>query len=141
MKSIIILISLLFLFACGQVQYIGSFKYTPLPDVNVKLVLVELIKGSGQYSTVHFEYFINNNSNESIKLTANNVKAIINGTQTADTKYNSLASVPNAEFEIDKRESQHKLFFVIESKALSKGIHDFKMVDLGLSIYQNDGSA
>jgi hypothetical protein len=105
------------------------------------LVLVELIKGSGQYSTVHFEYFINNNSNESLKLTANNVKAIINGTQTADTKYNSLASVPDAEFEIDKRESQHKLFFIIESKALSKGIHDFKMVDFGLSIYKNDGSA
>jgi hypothetical protein len=141
MKSILVLSTLLFLYACGQSQHIASFEYNPLPDVNAKLVLVDLVNESGQYSRVHFDYFINNNSNESIKLTANNVRAKINGVETADTKYDSLASVPDAEFEIDKNESKHKLFFIIESKALSKGIHDFQMVDFGLSIIKKGGSA
>jgi len=113
MKSILVLSSLLCLYACGQSQHIAAFEYKPLPGVNAKLVLVDLVNESGQYSTVHFEYFINNNSSDSIKLTANNVRAKINGVQTAGTKYDSLASVPDAEFEIDKHESEHKLFFII----------------------------
>ena len=58
MKSILVLSSLLFIYACEQSQHIGSFEYNPLPDVNVKLVLDDLVEGSGQYSTVHFVYFI-----------------------------------------------------------------------------------
>jgi hypothetical protein len=141
MKSIIMLSALFFLFACARSEHIATFEYKPLPDVKVKLVLDDLVEGSGQFSTVHFVYFINNNSSESIILIANNVKAKINGVQTADTKYDSLASLPDAEFEIEKHESEHKLFFIIDSNALSKGIHDFQMVDFGLSINKNDGSA
>ena len=141
MKSILLLSTLIFLYACWQSQHISIYEYNPLPDVNVKLVFVDLVNESGPYSTVHFDYFIKNKSKQRVELTANNVRAKINGVETTDTKYDSLSSVPDAKFEIEKGKSEHKLYFIVESKALSKGIHDIQIVDFGLSINKNDGSA
>jgi hypothetical protein len=138
MKTLSLFIAILsFLVSCDQHKHMASFEFSPLPDVDAKVFVIEVENGSAQYSTVVFDYLIYNSSENNIKLTANNVRANINGVETVDAKYSSLASAPDAEFQIDKGESKHKLFFIIDSTALSKGIRNFEMVDSGLSIIKN----
>ncbi len=133
MKNIT-LITLIFSFLSCGIQSDQIFNYTPFDGIEAKVILKESESSYNDYSTIHFEYIIQNSSKAPIRLTANNIKAKINGQETIDTKYNSLASIPDADFVILDAESKHELFFIIGSSVLSGGIRNFNLTASGLSI-------
>lgn len=131
MKNLI-LITLIFSFLSCGTNNGHIYNYSPFDGVETKVILKESERSSNDYTVVHFEYIIQNSTKTTIRLTANKIKAKINGQETIDTKYNSLASVPDADFVIEDTESKHDLFFIIDSSALSNGIQNFNLTASGL---------
>ncbi len=133
MKQVIFLSIILAFLSCSN-QSSKIYKYKPFDGVETEIQLKNHEISSDEYSVVHFEYTIRNIKAKPLRLDANKIQAIINGERTIDAKYNSLASVPDADFVINEAESQHDLFFIIITSAISDGIRNFDLIDSGLSI-------
>ncbi len=133
MKQIIFTAIILAFLSCSN-QNSKIYKYNPLDGVETEIQLKNYEESPDGHSVVHFEYKIRNINTKPLRLTVNKIQAKINGKKTIDAKYNSLASVPDANFLISSAESQHDLFFIIKTSAISDGIIDFDLTASGLSI-------
>ena len=133
MKQIIFTAIILAFLSCSN-QSSKIYKYNPFDGVETEIKLKNHEVSSDEHSVVHFEYTIRNNKSKPIRLNAHKIQAIINGEKTIEAKYNSLASVPDADLLINEAESQHDLFFIITTSAISDGIRNFDLLASGLSI-------
>ncbi len=82
---------------------------------------------------LYFELIIENTSNEDVFLDVGKIQANLNGELSAETYYDSLASVMPEKERLNSGRTENKLYFVFPEILKNEELKDFKIINYGLS--------
>ena len=129
----LLLVLLVALSGCG-IDASGTYKYEPIKDVaytvnTTKLKHHEDIKAVFLY----FELTIENKSSKEIYFNVSEIKSELNGEESTETYYDSLASVLPKKERLKKGQTKLNLYFVFSEKQKNRELKEFKVINYGLS--------
>lgn len=132
MKKIILLISLVFLiFSCSN---LGEYNFQPIPKVNLKVVLNNLVyysESSNIFTSLYFDYKIINESKSDIYFNFDSIKVRFNGYVSSKIYFNSIASVIPTRKKLNIGENHFSLYAVFSDSLVSTKPNNFKLVSYG----------
>ena len=83
---------------------------------------------------LHFDLQIENNSYKEVFLDIGRIQANLNGVNSREVYYDSLASVMPEKEILNRGLTEHKLYFVFPETNKNMDLRDFRVTSYGLSI-------
>ncbi len=113
----------------------GTYIYKPFKNITFTLHTKELKYRSDVKAVfLHFDLQIENNSNKEVLLNIGKIQANLNGVNSRETYYDSLASVMPEKEILNRGLTEHKLYFVFPESIKNMNLRDFRVTSHGLSI-------
>lgn len=109
-----------------------DYKYQPLENVGVNVFVAKIeVKEEGK-TFIQFKYDINNNSPSPVTLKPASIRIIVNGEKSEFVRNNDLASAPEAETQLEKGDSEHEFYLMVNKVFENREIREFRVVNFGL---------
>ncbi|VAW95523.1 hypothetical protein MNBD_GAMMA21-1475 [hydrothermal vent metagenome] len=129
MNKYILFLILMMVAGCSETV---EYKYQPLENVGVNVFVAKIeVKEEGK-TFIQFKYVINNNSPSPVTLKPASIRIIVNGEKSEFVRNNDLASAPEAETQLEKGDSEHEFYLMVNKVFENREIREFRVVNFGL---------